>query len=149
MLWRCWLGGRKSSRPVKNWVLGCWRGYLPEARCTLAYGPADATATHFSKIQIGLPFWYRLTRVVPDKGPLNGCVYKCTMNLQLYMQVLFLTDMARRWSIPSVCDLSLCCLSCPGHAKHSEHCSQTYGLAPVCSRRWHVSCTFERHGFPQ
>jgi len=26
----------------------------------------------FSKIQIGLPFWYRLTRVVPDKGPLNG-----------------------------------------------------------------------------
>ena len=20
------------------------------------------------------PFWYRLTRVVPDKGPLNGCV---------------------------------------------------------------------------
>ena len=21
-----------------------------------------------------LPFWYRLTRVVPDKGPLNGCV---------------------------------------------------------------------------
>ena len=29
----------------------------------------------FSKIQIGLPFWYRLTRVVLEKGPLNGCVY--------------------------------------------------------------------------
>jgi len=28
----------------------------------------------FSKIQIGLPFWYWLTRVVPEKGPLNGCV---------------------------------------------------------------------------
>ena len=28
----------------------------------------------FSKIQIGFPFWYRLTWVVPDKGPLNGCV---------------------------------------------------------------------------
>jgi len=27
-----------------------------------------------SKIQIGLPFWYRLTWVVPDKGPLKGCV---------------------------------------------------------------------------
>jgi len=24
-----------------------------------------------------LPFWYRLTRVVPDKGPLNGCVCVC------------------------------------------------------------------------
>ena len=23
------------------------------------------------------PFWYRLTRVVPDKGPLNGCVCVC------------------------------------------------------------------------
>ena len=27
-----------------------------------------------SKIQIGVPFWYQLTRVVLDKGPLNGCV---------------------------------------------------------------------------
>ena len=47
---------RKGIRPVKNWMLGCWRGYLPEARCRLAYGLADATATHclcFSKIQIG------------------------------------------------------------------------------------------------
>jgi len=24
-----------------------------------------------------LPFWYQLTRVVPDKGPLNGCVCVC------------------------------------------------------------------------
>jgi len=28
---------------------------------------------------IGLPFWYRLTRVVPEKGPLNGCV-RCLVN---------------------------------------------------------------------
>jgi len=26
------------------------------------------------KPRLVLPFWYRLTRVVPDKGPLNGCV---------------------------------------------------------------------------
>ena len=46
-------GGRHFSaltllvgRPVKNWVVGCWRGYLSGARCRLAYGPADATATH-------------------------------------------------------------------------------------------------------
>ena len=25
-----------------------------------------------------LPLWYRLTRVVPEKGPLNGCVYQDT-----------------------------------------------------------------------
>ena len=44
-LWRCWLDGRKGIRPVKNWVVGCWHGYLSWARCRL-YGPADATATH-------------------------------------------------------------------------------------------------------
>jgi len=26
------------------------------------------------KSRLVFPFWYRLTRVVPDKGPLNGCV---------------------------------------------------------------------------
>jgi len=45
VLWRCWLGVRKGIRPVKNWVVGCWRGYLSGARCRLAYGPADSTAT--------------------------------------------------------------------------------------------------------
>ena len=44
--WRCWLGGRKGIRPVKNWVVGRWRGYLSGVRRRLAYGPADATATH-------------------------------------------------------------------------------------------------------
>jgi len=29
----------------------------------------------FSKIRLVLPSWYQLTRVVPDKGPLNGCVF--------------------------------------------------------------------------
>ena len=36
VLWRCWLGGRKGTRPVNNWVVGCWRGYLSGARCRLA-----------------------------------------------------------------------------------------------------------------
>ena len=51
VLWRCWLGGRKGIWPVKNWVVGCWRGYLSGARCRLAYGPADATATHCLLLQ--------------------------------------------------------------------------------------------------
>jgi len=36
--------------------------------------PLPLTVSCFSKIQMVLPSWYRLTRVVPDKGPLNGCV---------------------------------------------------------------------------
>ena len=38
--------------------------------------PLPLTASCFSKIQMVLPFWHRLTRVVLDKGPLNGCVCK-------------------------------------------------------------------------
>ena len=29
------------------------------------------------KSRLVLLFWYRLTRVVPEKGPLNGCMYVC------------------------------------------------------------------------
>jgi len=46
VLWHCWFGVRKSIRPVKNWVMRCWCGYLSAARCKwIAYGPADVTAT--------------------------------------------------------------------------------------------------------
>ena len=34
-----------------TWVVGCWRGYLSGTRCRLAYGPADATATHCVLLQ--------------------------------------------------------------------------------------------------
>jgi len=36
--------------------------------------PLPLSVSCFRKIQVGLPFWYRLNRVVLDKGPLNGCV---------------------------------------------------------------------------
>ena len=51
LLWRCWLGGRKGIWPVKNWVVGCWHGYLSGVWCRLAYGPADATVTHCLLLQ--------------------------------------------------------------------------------------------------
>jgi len=82
VLWRCWLSGRKGIWPVENRVVGYWRGYLSGARCRLAYGPDDATATHCIpgyiwslaplKSRLVLPFWYRLTQVVLEKKPLNG-----------------------------------------------------------------------------
>ena len=51
---------------------------MPGARCRLAYGPADTTATLASvKSRLVLPLWYRPTRVVLEKGPLNGCVCDC------------------------------------------------------------------------
>ena len=45
--------------------------------------PLPLTVSCYSKIQIGLPFWYWLTQVVLDKGPLNlrvcVCVYPPTI----------------------------------------------------------------------
>jgi len=39
------LVGRQEGHPAcKNWVVGCWRGYVSGARCRFAYCPADATA---------------------------------------------------------------------------------------------------------
>jgi len=32
-------------------VVGCWHGYLSEVRCRFAYGPADATTTHYLLLQ--------------------------------------------------------------------------------------------------
>ena len=51
VLWRCWLGVRKGIRPVKNWVVVYWHAYLTGARCRLAYGPVDVTATHYLSLQ--------------------------------------------------------------------------------------------------
>jgi len=48
--------------------------------------PLPVTVSCFSKIQMVLPFWYRLTRVVPEKGPLNGCV--CVIVAILYDHVI-------------------------------------------------------------
>ena len=46
------LVGRQEGHPAcKKRVVGCWRGCLSEARCRLAYGPADATVTHCLLLQ--------------------------------------------------------------------------------------------------
>ena len=42
---------QEGHSACKNRVVGYWRGYLSGARCTLAYGPADATATHCLLLQ--------------------------------------------------------------------------------------------------
>ena len=59
VLWRCWLGGRKGIRPVKNWVVRCWRGYLSGVSADLHTAqllPLPLTVSCFSKIQIGFTF---------------------------------------------------------------------------------------------
>ena len=60
--------------------------------------PLPLTVSCFSKIQIGFTFLYRLTRVVPEKGPLNGCVCVCVctylLTCERYFAVRVHTDRA-------------------------------------------------------
>ena len=74
------LVGRQEGHPAcKSW--GVWWGagvVICLERCADLHMaqlmPLPLTVSCFSIIQIGLPFWYRLTRVVPDKGPFSGRV---------------------------------------------------------------------------
>ena len=54
------VGRQEGHRACKNWVVGCWHGYLSGARCRLAYGPAEATATHCLWLQYN-PDWFCLS----------------------------------------------------------------------------------------
>ena len=77
VLWCCGLGGWKGIRPVKTdwWGAGVVVCLEQGAHLHMAQlMPLPLTGSCFSKIQIGLPFWYWLTWVVPEKGPLNRCV---------------------------------------------------------------------------
>jgi len=70
-----WATGRASGHKKLSGEELVW--YLSGARSDLHMAqlmPSPLTVSCFSKIQIGFSFWYWLTRVVPDKGPLNGCV---------------------------------------------------------------------------
>ena len=78
VLWHCWLGGRKGIRPVKNLsneVLA-WFSVLGEVQTCISPGWCHCHSLSLApvKSRLVLPFWYRLTRVDPDRGPLNGCV---------------------------------------------------------------------------
>jgi len=62
------VGWQESIQPVKTWVMRCWRGYLPGARCKwLVYSPADATATPSSLLQKNNPEWFVLRTSYPGK----------------------------------------------------------------------------------
>jgi len=69
VLWHCWLGVRKSIRPVKKfewcWVMTCWRGYQSavqwDAKLQMiciwsSWCHCDAIVSSFIKIQTGLTF---------------------------------------------------------------------------------------------
>jgi len=77
VLGRCWLGGRKGIRPVKTEWWGAGVVICLERGTDLHVAQLMPLPLSLSlasvKSRLVLPFWYRLTWVVPEKGPLNVC----------------------------------------------------------------------------
>jgi len=67
------LVGQQEGHPAcKNWVVGCWCGYVSGSRCRFAYGWADAIAIHYlllQKIQIGFTFLVPAHPGSPGQNP--------------------------------------------------------------------------------
>jgi len=80
LFWHCWLGVRKSVRPVNiDWwgvgvVICLERGaeclHVVQLMPLLSQNPIIACLI---KSRLVLPLWYRLTQVFLEKRPLNGC----------------------------------------------------------------------------
>jgi len=69
-----WQEGHPACKKLNGGVVGCWHGCLSGARSKLAYGPADATATHvscFRKIQIGFSLLVPAHPGNPGKRPIE------------------------------------------------------------------------------
>ena len=113
VLWRCWLGSKKSIRPVKKLSGGvlAWLSFWCKVQTFIwpSWCHCHSLSLASVKSRLALPFWYRLTRVVPDKEPLNLCVCVCCFTLFcLTFACLALTrDAEKRLSRVFWC---LCCL---------------------------------------
>ena len=81
VLWRCCLGGRKGILPVKNLRGGvlAWLSVWSEMQTCIwpSWCHCHSLSLASVKSRLVLPFWYWLTWVVREKGPLNGCVCVC------------------------------------------------------------------------
>ena len=92
VLWRCWLGGRKGIRPVKQLSGGvlAWLSVWSEVQTCIwpSWCHCHSLSLASMKSSLVLPCWYRPTQAVPDKGPLNGCVCVCVIFV-LFWQVFF------------------------------------------------------------
>jgi len=81
----CWLYDRKGIWPVKTewWGAGMFVCLEQVADWCHCHSLSLASV----KSRLVLPFWYRLTRVVPEKGTLNRCVCRVASMVTLLLHV--------------------------------------------------------------
>jgi len=85
VLWYCWLGGRKSIWPVKNWVVECWHGLCVWSKVHTCMMPQPLTVSCFSKVEIGFTF---LVPVHPGSPGQRGIKWVCVCSVHFISMVL-------------------------------------------------------------
>jgi len=101
VLWRCWFGG--AGKKLSGGVLA-WLSVWSEVQTCIwpSWCHCYSLSLASIKSRLVLPFWYWLTWVVPEKGPLNGCVCVCVCVVHAMRTVHSLTRFALSlWHIPS------------------------------------------------
>ena len=73
-----WQEGHLACKKLSSGVL-VWLSVWSEVQTCIwpSWCHCHSLSLASVKSRLVLFFWYRLTRVVPDKGPLNGCVCVC------------------------------------------------------------------------
>jgi len=94
VLWRCWLGGRKGIRPVKNWAVGVGVVIYLERGADLhmfQLMPLPLTVSCFSKIEIGFTFLVPAHLGGPGKRAVKWgvCALYCTSFWLCFLCLLF------------------------------------------------------------
>ena len=82
------LVGRQEGHPVCKKLSGevlAWLSVWSEVQTYIwpSWCHCHSLSLASVKSTLVLPFWYRLTQVVPDKGPLNVCVCVCVVSTYL------------------------------------------------------------------
>jgi len=99
------VGWEAGRHPTCRKLSGVVLFYHPSrVRCRFAYGlqllPLPLTVSCFSKSRLALVFWYWLTRVASDQGPLNGCCCWCRCDfVTAYMLLLVPSSTMLYWQL--------------------------------------------------
>jgi len=99
-----WQEGHPACKKTDRWVIGVV--ICLERGADLHMAQLMPLSRASVKSSLVLPFWYRLPRVVREKGPLNGCMYHIGRN-----QLAFL-DVHKRWSKPGYLGVPIGVLLC-------------------------------------
>ena len=119
-----WVAG-KGIRPVKRLSGGMlvWLSVWSEVQTYIwpSWCHCHSLSLASVKSRLVFPFWYRLTRVVPDKGPLNVCVWE-----QKYGMPYFLLTFSRVSELVRKTVKRPFIQDCSGELVPEETCTQSH-----------------------